>query len=135
MTSEHEQDYFKVAEDLKSFVKGVVKGSVYKTISALKKGESASESASDRETFTYIDVLEYAVEKRLKYPDITSTLLKLDPSPRGVSISQVFIDNTGEICKKGQGYLGRKVSVKEIDGELKDLFEGEESVVIDLPKG
>ena len=73
------------------------------------------------------------MDKKLKYPNIYSTLLKIDSSPNSVVVTQFFTDDSGEIILKGKGYLGRKVTVEELDEELKDILGSEQSVAIDLP--
>lgn len=125
----NEPDLFKIA---KSFVKGIVKDQVYGIMDSLKTQEVVTETASTQKVLSYVQVLEYAADKKLKYSNISSTLLKLDLSPKGWVMTQVFIDDKGEIFPKGRGYLGRKVTLEELDEELKDILGGKESVVIDL---
>ncbi|MEL6442140.1 MAG: hypothetical protein AAFQ80_23210 [Cyanobacteria bacterium J06621_8] len=132
MKSDYEPDFFKAAEGLKDFVKGIAKGSVYGIMDSLKDNKSVTEPVSTYDVFTYVQALEYAADKKLKYPNIQSTMLKLDPSPRGLVITQVFVDSAAEILPKGKGYLGRKVIAKELDEELKDTFGSEVSIVINL---
>ncbi|HLO87121.1 MAG TPA: hypothetical protein VK203_19245 [Nostocaceae cyanobacterium] len=132
MMPTNEPDLFKIA---KNFVKGIVKDQVYGIMDTLRTQEVLTElePASTQKILSYCQVLEYAADKKLKYSNISSTLLKLDSSPEGWVIFQVFIDEKGEILPKGRGYLGRKVTVQEFDEELKDILDGKESVVIDLP--
>lgn len=131
MMQDREFDFVKVA---KSFVKGIAKDPVYRIMDALRDPESIPEPDSIHEIFTYVQVLEYAVEKKLKYSNVSSTLLKLTPSEEGLVITQVFIDDAGKILQRDRGYLGRQITTKELDEELKDILGDNESVVIDLPQ-
>lgn len=133
MKPDREPDIAEVAEGIKDFVKGIAKGSVYRFMDALKANESVTESDSTCDTLTYVQVLEYAIDKKLKYPKIRSTLLKMEPSSKGLTMMQVFTDETGELLLKGRGYLGRKIVADGLDEELRDAFGNEESVVIELP--
>lgn len=127
--SDREPDFIDLTADFKNLVKDILKNPVYKMMDTLEE----KKSGSSYKVFTYVQALEYAADKKLKYLNIESTLLKLESSPKGLAILQIFIDDAGEIVPKGRGYLGRKVTAEEIDRELKDIFDGAESVVINLP--
>jgi hypothetical protein len=131
MVSDNEPKFEKIAENLerfKDFVKSIAKEPIYGLLDTLREGELAS----DHSVFTYVEALEYAIDIKLKYPTVKSTLLKLDRSSKGLVITQFFIDNKEEIIPKKRGYLGRKVSAKKLDEELDDIFGNDDSVVIDL---
>jgi hypothetical protein len=130
MMPNHESGFVKATKD---FIKSVAKDSVYKIIDTLRDQSLVSEPISTYKVLSYVQVLEYAVDKKLKYPNIYSTLLKIDSSPNSVVVTQFFTDDSGEIILKGKGYLGRKVTVEELDEELKDILGSEQSVAIDLP--
>jgi len=133
MMSDNELDFKKVGENLgkiKDFVKGLAKEQIYSTMDTL----IGNEPASNHSVLTYIEALEYAIDIKLKYPNVKSTLLKLDRSSKGLVITQIFIDNNDEIVPKKRGYLGRKVAAQKLDEELDDIFGNEDSVVIDLPQ-
>lgn len=133
MMSDNETEFEKVVNNLvkfKDFLKTLAKQQIYGMMDTLREGELAS----DHTVFTYIEALEYAIDIKLKYPNVKSTLLKLDCSSKGLVITQIFIDNTEEIVLKKRGYLGRKVTAKKLDEELDDIFGNEDSVVIDLPQ-
>ena len=133
MMSDNELDFKKVGENLgkiKDFVKGLAKEQIYSTMDTL----IGNEPASNHSVFTYIEALEYAIDIKLKYPNVKSTLLKRDRSSKGLVITQIFIDNNDEIVPKKRGYLGRKVAAQKLDEELDDIFGNEDSVVIDLPQ-
>jgi hypothetical protein len=133
MMSDNELDFEKVGENLgkiKDFVKGLAKEHIYNTMDTL----IGNELASNHSVFTYIEALEYAIDIKLKYSNVKSTLLKLDRSSKGLVITQIFVDNNGEIVPKKRGYLGRKVTATKLDEELDDVFGNEDSVVIDLPQ-
>jgi len=131
--SDNEPNFEKIAENIgkiKDFVKSLAREQIYGMMDTLKEGELASDSS----VFTYIEALEYAVDIKLKYPNVKSTLLKLDRSSKGLVITQIFIDNDEELVPKKRGYLGRKVTAKKLDEELDEIFGNEDSVVIDLPQ-
>jgi len=133
MMSDNEPKFENIAENIgkiKDFVKSLAREQIYGMMDTLKEGELASDSS----VFTYIEALEYAVDIKLKYPNVKSTLLKLDRSSKGLVITQIFIDNDEELVPKKRGYLGRKVTVKKLDEELDEIFGNEDSVVIDLPQ-
>lgn len=131
--SENELDFEKVGENIgkiKDFIKGLAKEQIYSTMDTLIGGEHASHHS----VFTYVEALEYAIDIKLKHPNVKSTLLKLDRSSKGLVIIQIFVDNNEEIVPKKRGYLGRRVTAKKLDDELDDIFGNEDSVVIDLPQ-
>jgi hypothetical protein len=137
MMSDQDPDLVKAAEGLKNLVKNIVniKDPVYKIMDVLTNKNFITEANFNHKIFTYVQALEYAIEKKLKYPNIRSTLLKLEPSSKkGFVVVQVFIDDAGDVLKKGKGYLGQKIETENLDDELKDILGDEESIVINLPQ-
>ena len=133
MMSDNEPKFEKIAENIgkiKDIIKSLAREQIYGMMDTLKEGELASDSS----VFTYIEALEYAVDIKLKYPNVKSTLLKLDRSSKGLVITQIFIDNDEELVPKKRGYLGRKITAKKLDEELDEILGNADSVVIDLPQ-
>lgn len=133
MIPDNESDFVELTQSLgkfKNLVKNLVKEPVYGVMDALKEREINS----SKDVFSYTEALEYAIDMKLKYSSVKSTLLKLERSPKGLLITQVFVDDKEEMMTKKRGYLGRRILVKKLDDELNELFSNDDSIFIDLPE-
>jgi hypothetical protein len=118
-------------ESLYGVIKRIVRGPVH-ALMADVFGATASKPL-ELEVLQYVNILEYAAERRSADRRIVATLLKREPAAEGWAVTQVFMDHNDELIRKDGGLLGRRLQAKTLDSELVDFFGDGESVVFDLP--
>ena len=115
----------------------VIKGLVREPVRAVMEqlyGEPVTREPAALEVLEYVQVLEYAAERRAEDRRVMATLLRRERKPNGWLVTQVFMDENDALMCKGKGLLGRSLQVKTFDAELADIFGEEESAVVELPE-
>lgn len=86
-----------------------------------------------RDLCELVDVIEFSVKLRAENPEVTSILLRKERREERWLVTHVLLDEHDNLIRKEKGLLGRTLSVKSLDDELRDLFGEAESAVIELP--
>lgn len=80
---------------------------------------------------TYKSAIEYFVTNRPSSIAVKKAVMVKENHPQGYLVSQVFLDEHGEIvCQSNGSAYGRKAIVQRFDEELADAFQGKDMLVI-----
>lgn len=114
-------------ESIKDFLKPTVKA----VLEQLHPGTPSGPVVRDLCELT--EAIEFSVNLRGEHPEVSAILLKREQRDDRWFITHVLLDENDKLIRMGKGLLGRTLSVKSLDDELRDLFGEAESVVIGLP--
>lgn len=112
-------------------LKDLLKPTVKAVLEQLHPGTPSGPIVKDLCEFP--DIIEFSVNLRREHPEVASILLKREQRDERWFITHVLLDEQDKLIRIGKGLLGRTLSVKSLDDELRDLFGEAESVVIGLP--